>query len=102
MTYRHQIVRHLRFGTLPRFVELQQEKNALLAEAGLPTYEVWSPAFGGLHHMVLEARYPTMAAFEEAHLAAKRIEKISAINAEQLECVIEGTAHDALQRLTLA
>jgi hypothetical protein len=102
VTYRHQVFRSLRFGTLARFMDLQREKNTLLEAAGLPAYEVWAPAFGGLHHMVLEARYPSMAAFEEAHLATKGIEKVAVINAEQLECVIEGTAHDSLERLGLA
>jgi hypothetical protein len=99
--YRHLVTRHLKYGTLPRFVDLQRTKNALLVGAGLTPYAVWAPAFGGLHHMLLEARFPTMAAFEAEHLAGKKLDGMAALNAEQLECVIEGTASDALQRLGL-
>lgn len=100
-TYRHQVLRNLKFGTLPTFMAAQEKKNALLAEHGLTPYAVWAPAFGGLHHMVLEAHFESMAAFETEHLASKKIEGMAALNAEQLECTIPGTAHDQLQRLGL-
>lgn len=100
-TYRHQVLRNLKFGTLPTFMAAQEKKNALLAEHGLTPYAVWAPAFGGLHHMVLEAHFESMAAFETEHLAQKKIDGMAALNAEQLECTIPGTAHDQLQRLGL-
>jgi hypothetical protein len=102
LTYRHQILRNLKFGTLPRFTDLQKQKNALLVTAGLTPYDIWGPAFGGLHHLVLEASFESMAAFEAEHLATKKIDGMAALNAGQLECVIEGTALDQLQRLGLA
>lgn len=101
LTYRHQILRNLKFGTLPTFMAAQEEKNALLVAAGLTPYSVWAPAFGGLHHMVLEAGFESMAAFETEHLAQKRIEGMAALNARQLECVVPGSAEDRLQRLGL-
>ncbi|UYP18469.1 hypothetical protein OED52_17700 [Rhodococcus sp. Z13] len=101
MSYRHQILRNLKFGTLPKFMEAQREKNALLTAAGLTPYSVWAPAFGGLHHMVLEAHFESMAEFERQHLAQKKIPEMAALNATQLECVIEGTAEDRLQRIGL-
>jgi hypothetical protein len=97
--YRHQIMRNLKFGTLPKFMELQKKKNELLIGAGLTPYDVWAPAFGGLHHMVIEARFESMAAFEAEHLAQKKIEGMAALNAGQLEYVIEGSAEDRFQRL---
>ncbi|UZF44346.1 hypothetical protein [Rhodococcus rhodochrous] len=100
-TYRHQILRNLKFGTLPVFMEAQKEKNELLVAAGLTPYSVWAPAFGGLHHMVLEAYFDTMAEFERQHLAQKQIPQMAAINARQLDCVIEGSAEDRLQRVGL-
>lgn len=101
MTYRHQILRNLRFGTLPDFVDAEKAKNALRIQAGLTPYAIWSPAFGGLHHMVLEAQFESMAAFEAEHRASKALDGMAALNARQLECVIEGTAQDRLQRLSL-
>lgn len=101
MTYRHQILRNLKFGTLPAFVAAEKEKNALRTAAGLTPYAIWSPAFGGLHHLVLEAQFESMAAFESEHLAGKSLTGMAEINARQLECVIEGTALDRLQRVTL-
>lgn len=101
LTYRHQILRNLKFGTLPTFLDAEREKNALLAAAGLTPYTVWAPAFGGLHHMVLEAYFPSMAAFEEEHLARKKISGMAALNARQLDCVIEGSAQDRFQRMGL-
>ncbi|KWX22330.1 NIPSNAP family protein [Mycolicibacterium wolinskyi] len=101
MSYRHQILRNLKFGTLADFVGAEKEKNALRIQAGLTPYAIWSPAFGGLHHLVLEAEFESMAAFEAEHLAAKAIDGIAALNARQLECVIEGTAQDRMQRLSL-
>jgi len=100
-TYRHQVLRNLQFGTLPAFLAAQEEKNALLVQHGLTPYAVWAPAFGGLHHMVLEAHFPSMAAFEAEHLATKKIDGMAALNAAQLECTVPGTAHDQLQRLGL-
>jgi uncharacterized membrane protein (DUF485 family) len=99
--YRHLVMRNLTFGTLPRFTELQKQKNELLVAAGLTPYAIWAPAFGGLHHLVLEASFVTMASFEEEWTATKQIEGYATLNAAQLECVIEGTAHDAFQRLGL-
>ncbi|GAA1017275.1 hypothetical protein Aple_094370 [Acrocarpospora pleiomorpha] len=101
MTYRHQILRNLRYGTLPAFLKLQQEKNELYTAEGLTPYRVWAPAFGGLHHLVLEAEFPTMSDFERQHATAKTITRVAEINAAQLEHVIEGTAEDRLQRLGL-
>ena len=51
MSYRHQVLRNLHFGALARFVELQQQKNALLVGHGLTPYSIWAPAFGGLPHL---------------------------------------------------
>ena len=99
--YRHQVLRNLHFGTLATFTSLQEKKNALLAEAGLTPYAIWSPAFGGLHHLTLEASFSSMAEFERQHLASKQIAGYAALNAEQLECVIESSAQDRLQRLSL-
>jgi hypothetical protein len=101
LTYRHQVLRNLRYGTLPTFLDAQRKKNALLAEAGLTPYAVYAPAFGGLHHLVLEASFASMAAFEAEHQATKKIRGLAELNAEQLACVIEGSAHDRLQRLGL-
>lgn len=101
MTYRHQILRNLKFGTLPEFVGVEKEKNALRIQAGLTPYAIWSPAFGGLHHLVLEAQFESMAAFEAEHLAAKALAGMAVLDTRQLECVIEGTAQDRLQRLSL-
>ncbi len=101
MTYRHQVLRNLHFGTLAKFTALQEKKNALLAEAGLTPYAIWSPAFGGLHHLTLEATFPSMAEFERQHLATKQIDGYAALNAEQLTYVIEASAEDRLQRLSL-
>jgi hypothetical protein len=101
VTYRHQILRNLRYGTLPEFMSLQREKNDLYRAHGLTAYRVWAPAFGGLHHMVLEAEFPSMAEFERQHGVVKGIARIAEINAAQLRCVIEGSAADRLQRLGL-
>ncbi|AQT82329.1 hypothetical protein B1R94_28440 [Mycolicibacterium litorale] len=101
MTYRHQILRNLKFGTLPTFTAAEREKNALRVQAGLTPYSIWAPAFGGLHHLVLEATFESMAAFEVEHVAAKALDGMGALSARQLECVIEGTAEDRLQRLSL-
>lgn len=100
-TYRHQVLRNLKFGTLPTFMAAQRKKNELLVANGLTPYAVYAPAFGGLHHMVLEANFESMAAFEAEHLATKKLEGMAALNAEQLECTIPGTAMDHLQRLGL-
>jgi hypothetical protein len=101
LTYRHQVLRNLAFGTLPRFTQLQREKNELLVAAGLTPYAIWAPAFGGLHHLVLEASFASMAAFEAEHLATKEVAGFAALNAAQLECVLPGTAEDRLQRVGL-
>ena len=101
LPYRHQVLRTLAFGTLPRFTQLQREKNELLVAAGLTPYAIWAPAFGGLHHLVLEASFPSMAAFEAEHLATKQVEGYAGLNAAQLECVLPGTAEDRLQRVGL-
>lgn len=101
LPYRHQVLRNLAFGTLPRFTQLQREKNELLVAAGLTPYSIWAPAFGGLHHLVLEASFASMAAFETEHLATKGLEGFAALNAAQLECVLPGTAEDRLQRVGL-
>lgn len=101
MTYRHQILRNLKFGTLPTFVAAEKEKNTLRVQSGLTPYTIWSPAFGGLHHLVLEATFESMAAFEAEHAAAKAIAGMGDLSSRQLVCVIEGTALDQLQRLTL-
>lgn len=100
MRYRHQVLRNLEFGMLGRFKELQAAKNELLVAADLTPYAIWAPAFGGLHHMVLEAEYDSMASFEEEWAAAKALEGYGDLNAQQLECVIPGTAEDRLQRLS--
>ncbi|MFD3486160.1 hypothetical protein [Streptomyces sp. NPDC058665] len=101
MTYRHQILRNLAFGTLPAFTRLQEEKNTLLVAAGLTPYAIWAPAFGGLHHLVLEASFASMADFEKEHAATKQIAAMASLNTRQLAFVIPGTAHDGLQRLGL-
>jgi hypothetical protein len=101
VTYRHQVFRNLAYGTLPKFMALQREKNELYESHGLTPYRVWAPAFGGLHHMVLEAEFPSMAEFEREHGVAKGVARIAEINAAQLAYVIEGTATDTLQRLGL-
>ena len=101
LPYRHQVLRNLALGTLPRFTQLQRDKNELLVAAGLTPYSIWAPAFGGLHHLVLEASFASMAAFETEHLATKELEGFAALNTAQLECVLPGTAEDRLQRVGL-
>jgi len=100
-SYRHQILRNLHFGTLGAFVEIQKERNELLVAAGLTPYTIYSPAFGGLHHMVLEASFASLADFETEHKATKTLPGYADLGAAQLEYVIPGTASDLLQRVTL-
>jgi hypothetical protein len=58
MIYRHQVLRTLRHDALAEFLQLQRDKNTLLADAGLATYSVWAPAFGGLHHLYSSQNSP--------------------------------------------
>lgn len=100
-TYRHQVLRNLRYDGLARFTELQRQKNAMLAEADLRPYAIWAPAFGGLHHLVLEAEFDSLEAFERQQDLAKKLEGYSAANAEQMTLVLPGTASDRMIKLSL-
>ncbi len=101
MTYRREVHRTLKFGTLDAFIELQKEKNALLSEAGCTPYRVWAPAFGELHHLVLEATFPSLAVYEEEGTAIRAVARVSAIDREQIDLVMPGTARDQLSKVTL-
>jgi hypothetical protein len=102
MIYRHQVLRTLHHDALAEFLQLQREKNTLLAEAGLATYSVWAPAFGGLHHLVLETEFTSMADVEAHQTAAKALDGYGPANAAQMKLVIEGSAADRLIKLSLA
>jgi hypothetical protein len=99
--YRHQVLRTLHHDGLAEFLVLQRTKNELLASADLATYAVWAPAFGGLHHLVLEAEFGSMAEVEAHQMAAKALEGYSMANSAQMKLVIEGTASDRLMKLSL-
>jgi hypothetical protein len=99
--YRREVHRTLRFGSFAPFIELQKEKNKLLAEAGCTPYRVWSPAFGELHHLVLEATFPSLAAYEEEGKVIAGLGRISGIDGEQIQFVMPGTAADRLSKVVL-
>jgi hypothetical protein len=99
--YRHQVLRNLHLDGLGEFMELQRQKNELLTAAGLAPYSVWAPAFGGLHHLVLEAEFRSLEQFEQHQAKAKTIEGYGAANAAQLKLVIESSASDRMIKLTL-
>jgi hypothetical protein len=99
--YRHQVLRTLHHEGLPEFLALQRTKNELLAGAGLATYAVWAPAFGGLHHLVLEAEFGSMAEVEAHQVAARALEGYNAASTAQLRLVAQGTASDRLIKLSL-
>ena len=88
-------------GPSPTFLELQREKNKLLAEAGCTPYTVWCPAFGELHHLVLEASFPSLAAYEEEGKTIGGLSRVGAIDAELIELVMPGTASDRLSKVIL-
>jgi hypothetical protein len=100
-SYRHQVLRNLRYDGAARFAELQRRKNELLVAADLQPYAIWAPAFGGLHHLVLEAEFDSLAAFERQQDLAKKIDGYSAANTEQMTLVLEGTASDRMIKCTL-
>ncbi len=102
MLFRHQVLRNLHHEALGEFLELQRQKNKLLSDAGLATYSVWSPAFGGLFHLVLEAEFTSMADVEAHQGAAKALPGYAAANSAQMKLVIEGTASDRLIKQSLA
>jgi len=101
VTYRREVHRTLKFGTLATFVQLQREKNELLAKAGCTPYRVWAPAFGELHHLVLEASFSSLAAFEEEGHTIGQLDGIVEIDRQQIELVMPGTAFDKLSKVTL-
>jgi hypothetical protein len=100
--FRHQVLRNLHHEALVEFLALQRRKNDLLRDAGLATYSVWSPAFGGLFHLVLEAEFTSMAEVQAHQAAAKAIPGYAEANAAQMKLVIEGTASDRLIKQSLA
>lgn len=101
MTYRREVHRSLRYGTVGTFLELQREKNKLLAEAGCTAYTVWCPAFGELHHLVLEASWPSLAAYEAESATVATLERVRSIDAEQIQLVVQGSAADKLSKVIL-
>jgi hypothetical protein len=101
MTYRREVHRTLRYGTLPRFLELQREKNKLLLEAGCTPYAVWCPAFGELHHLVLEASFASLGAYEDEGTIIGGLPRVGEIDASLIELVMPGTASDKLSKVIL-
>ena len=99
--YRREVVRRLRYGSLPRFLELQREKNALLVAAGCTPYSVRCPAFGGLHHLTLEAEFTSLSAFEQESGRLGSVDGLAALDAEQLSLVEQGGAEDRISKLLL-
>lgn len=99
--YRREVHRTLKFGTAATFTALQAEKNKLLVEAGCTPYKVWCPAFGELHHMVLEATFATMEAFETEGKVIGGLERVAEIDAQLIECVMPGSAFDKLSKVVL-
>jgi hypothetical protein len=91
----------LKYGTLAKFVELQKEKNSLLVAAGCTPYRVWAPAFGELHHLVLEAAFTSLAQYEEEGVAIQALGRVGEIDREQIDLVMPGTARDQLSKVTL-
>jgi hypothetical protein len=101
--YRREVHRIVKFGAAGAFAALQAEKNKLLVEAGCTPYKVWCPAFGELGHLVLEASFPTMEAFEVEGKVIGGLERIGAIDAQLTELVLPGTdtAFDKLSKVVL-
>jgi hypothetical protein len=99
--YRREVHRTLRYGTLGRFLELQAEKNKLLTEAGCTPYRVWAPAFGELHHLVLEASFASLAAYEAEGKVVSGLGRIAEIDSEQIQLVMPGSAADKLSKVAL-
>lgn len=102
MNYRREVHRTLKFGTAATFTSLQAEKNKLLVEADCTPYTVWCPAFGELHHMVLEARFPSLEAYEAEDRIIAGLDRVKAIDAQLIECVMPGTAYDKLSKVVLS
>jgi hypothetical protein len=100
-TYRHQVLRNLRYDGVARFAELQRQKNEMLKAADLEPYAIWAPACGGLHHLVLEAEFDSPAAFERQQELAKKIDGYSAAITEQMTLVLEGAASDRMLKCAL-
>jgi hypothetical protein len=102
MPYRREVHRTLEYGKLPAFLELQRAKNKLIAEAGGTPYSVWCPAFGELHHLVLEATFASLAAYEAESAVIARVEEIAGLDAEQIGLVRPGTASDRLSKVLVS
>jgi hypothetical protein len=100
--HQHRVYRNITYGNAGTFVDLQRQKNELLTAAGLVPYAVWAPALGGLHHLVLTADFPSLAAFQAQGAAAGGLPGYKDLNAEQLTLVILGTARDEMVKLELA
>ncbi|QYG94042.1 hypothetical protein HC251_17430 [Iamia sp. SCSIO 61187] len=99
--HQHRVYRNLHFGTAGAFIALQREKNQLLVDAGLRPYAVWAPALGGLHHITMTCDFPSLHDFQVQGASTGAIEGYGALNARQLELVIEGTARDEMVKLEL-
>ena len=100
--HQHRVYRNVTYGNAGAFIALQRQKNELLAAAGLVPYAVWAPALGGLHHLVMTADFPSLAAFQAQGAAAGGLAGYKDLNAQQLAYVIEGTARDEMVKLELA
>jgi hypothetical protein len=70
-----------------------------LAEAGCTPYTVWCPAFGELHHLVLEATFDSLKAYEAEGTTISDVEGIAGVDAEQIALVRPGTARDQLSKV---
>jgi hypothetical protein len=100
--HQHRVYRNVAYGKAGEFLALQREKNDLLVAAGLTPYTVWAPALGGLHHLVMTAEFPSLAAFQAQGAALRTVAGYGDLNARQLALVIEGTARDEMLKLELA
>ncbi|HMG43752.1 MAG TPA: hypothetical protein VK611_20640 [Acidimicrobiales bacterium] len=100
--HQHRVYRNVTYGKAGQFIALQKEKNALLVAAGLTPYHVWAPALGGLHHLVMTAEFPSLAAFQAQGASLGAVDGYGDLNAEQLALVIVGTARDEMVKLELA
>ena len=83
------------------YTELQRQKNEMLLGADLVPYAIWAPAFGGLHHLVLEAEFDSLGAFEGQQELSKKLDGYAAANAEQMTLVLEGGASDRMIKRSL-
>jgi len=91
--YRYQWSLEIHYGRRQELLEIVKQIKQIEISRGWSPVTVWTPVFGQMHTLTLEADYPDLESFEREEERRSADAKFTELMSRTVSLLVQGTSH---------